>query len=175
MNKNLNIEDIQKFTKYQLKMMHLQNGGGMLDLEKKHIYDQKLNEYTHKLKKSGVNVEKLKEIIQRGGNPLIEVNNLKEEIIKQINQIDTTTKITELSEKISKTNDMINDGKKNFDKVAESYKTYAKETNNILKNIKDNVETKANEVNEANKATETKTNESAVKIEIDEDLQKLLI
>lgn len=80
MNKNLNLEDVQKFTKYYLKMGALTGGANSASgaKSKKLIYDQKMDEYTTKLQKSGVDTNQVIKIIQSGGNPLDELKKMKE-------------------------------------------------------------------------------------------------
>ena len=69
MNKNLNEQDIQKFTKYCLKLNALVGGGNS---QKRNIYNEKYNEYSNKLKRSGVNVAELERSIQNGGGKFLD-------------------------------------------------------------------------------------------------------
>ncbi len=89
MNKNLNIEDIQKFTKYQLKINALRGGGSQ---QKQGIYNKKINEYTERLQKSGVDTNKLIEIIQQGGNPTQMLERFKNAIEEKLTEVGGITK-----------------------------------------------------------------------------------
>lgn len=86
MNKNLNIEDIQKFTKYQLKLHSLQSGGGK-DNAKENIYNQKIDEYSYKLQKSGVDTKQLTKLIQQGGDPTEMLRQLKQAIDEKMQSL----------------------------------------------------------------------------------------
>lgn len=89
MNKNLNIDDIQKFTKYYTRLNNLV-GGGSSGSEKRAVYEDKLSEYTQKLNRSGVNVAEIESILQSGGNPLEKLNNLKDQINNQLALLNKT-------------------------------------------------------------------------------------
>ena len=65
----MNLEDVQKLTKYQVRFLNLEGGAS----QQKDIYKAKINEYGQRLAKSGVNVDRLINTIQRGGDPLAEL------------------------------------------------------------------------------------------------------
>lgn len=142
MNKNLNIEDIQKYTKYQLKMINLQSGGGNNTL-KENTYDQKIKEYENKLKKSGVNVTKLKEIIQSGGDPINELKKTKNDIITKINELEN---VGNLRQQLANVQNKLKDEEKIKNSVVDKFKSFASESITGFGEVKNAIDSKANSI-----------------------------
>lgn len=86
----INVQNVIKLSKYQSKLATLTGGSS----EKRNVYKYKINEYSDKLASNGVNVDRLKRLMQKGGvrvdDLLAELNRQKDEVIASIGSITMT-------------------------------------------------------------------------------------
>jgi len=98
------LEDVQKLTKYQVRLLNMEGGAS----QQKDVYKAKINEYGQRLAKNGVNVDRLINTIQRGGNPLDELKAQQEAALKalqeldEVNNDDLVAKIDEIQQNADK-------------------------------------------------------------------------
>lgn len=123
MNKNLNLEDVQKFTKYYIKLNSLSDGG---DKMKQKVYDQKLNEYMDKLKKSGADTNQIIRIIQSGGNPLQELQKQVRKVDVEINSLSNAVGVDSINNVVQEKGSILEKVKEQNTNLKTNYETYVK-------------------------------------------------
>jgi hypothetical protein len=149
MNKNLNLEDVQKFTKYYLKTGALTGGANstasIREVEsKKQIYGEKMKEYTTRLKKSGVDTNQLIKIIQSGGTPSEDLAASKAKINDAIEKIKSDNNYTTIDSSIKEIKEKMDQYKKTYLNLKKDHNKYITEVNEYLNNLQTKLETEGN-------------------------------
>ena len=143
MNKNLNLEDIQKFTKYYLKINSHVGGG---DASKTGVYNQKLNEYSDKLKQSGVDTMALTKIIQEGGGKLSQIlEGQAREVLASINNVKETVDKVAMEKVIGEIEGKLATLKQSHDEVKTEFKEYYNASQAAFNEIKKKAQTPGSE------------------------------
>lgn len=158
---SVNLENVKKFVKYQTRLLNLQNGG---NAEQNQVYRYKINEYGSKLAKNGINVERLKQIIQRGGasdfenllekcsmlkesykeqttelqNIQRKLNSTKQNLIQNINELTTARNyMIETNETLRRNTLQLNEKDQNINSLKQQVNTYLQQLNDNELNIND--------------------------------------
>jgi hypothetical protein len=126
---SINLEDVQKLTKYQIRLLNMKGGSA----EKRDVYKFKVNEYGQRLSKNGVNVDRLIGVIQNGGNPLEELQRQKQATLDAIGRLSATVDDAGLKRQVE---DIANDAvlaKKKYTDLATQYGQYVNESTKAFK------------------------------------------
>jgi len=122
----INVQHVIKLSKYQAKLATLAGGSG----EKHNIYKYKINEYSDKLASNGFNVNKIKQVMQKGGATMAEVleelERQKTAILTRISDITITPVVQEnLADNVQTLINAANEAKTRYDAVSLKYQDAA--------------------------------------------------
>lgn len=123
-----NFENVKKLTKYQIRLAGASN-------DKQNTYKYKVDEYSNKLEKNGLNSSKILTTIQTGGDPFAELRAqqaaLDAQIKKLAGKVDTTvldTQLREITDSATKAKTKYDTVTAKYDTLADSYGKFASET-----------------------------------------------